>query len=111
MEIIEIENLDIYLKVGTPIVSSTIIMVILLSSVIPILYDKTDNKSGRLFYKIVPNFNRFELVGKINLECRVTILELIWIIRYLKKKNDKKVKRRRSNEQSSYRGFNEYGYE
>lgn len=111
LEIVEIESASIYLKVGTPFLISTVSLVVFLSSIIPIIYEKTDNRNGKLFYKVEPNFNKFEFVGEIQLGIKSTLLRVIWIINYLKKKSDKQRKRRRKYEQSSYRGFDEYGYE
>ena len=111
LEIIEIENLYINLRVGTPFISSTISLVILLASIIPVIYEKTDNRKGKLFYNVEPNFNDFKFVGEINLNFKITLLEIIWISNYLKKKNNKKTKRRKKYEQSSYRGIDEYSYE
>lgn len=111
LEAIEIEKLDISLKVGTPFVSTTIFSVIVLSSIIPTIYQKTDNRNGRLFYKIEPSFNDFEIRGKINVDFKFTILKLIWIKNYLKKSNNKQKIRRRKYDKSSYRRFDEYSYE
>lgn len=111
LEVIEIEKLDILLKVGTPFISSTIYLVIILSTLIPVIHEKTDNRNGKLFYNVKPVFNKFEFVGEINLELRLTIIKMLLIIHYLKKKNNRQIKRRSRDEQSSYRRFNEYSYE
>ena len=111
LEIIEIEKLDISLKVGTPFTFCTILFVTFLSSIIPTLYRKTDNRNGKLFYHIEPNFNNFEISGKINLDFKFTILKLIWIKNYLKKSDNKQKTRRRMYDKSSYRRFDEYRYE
>lgn len=108
---LEIEKVDISLKVGTPFVTATIFSVVALSTIIPTIYQKTDNRNGNLFYKIEPNFNDFEIKGKINLDFKFTILKLIWIKNYLKKSNNKQKIRRRKYDESSYRGFDEYSYE
>ena len=111
LQLIEIKKLDIFLKVGSPFISSTIFLVIVLSTLIPVIYEKTDNRNGKLFYNVEPNFNKFQLAGDINLDLKITLLNIWLIICYLKKKNNKQIKRRSRYEQSSYRGFNEYGYE
>lgn len=111
LEVIEIEKLDIVLKVGTPFTSFTIFSVIFLSTIIPTIYQKTDNKNGNLFYHIEPNFNDFEINGKINLDFKFTILKLIWIKNYLKKSDNRQKIRRRKYDESSYRKFDEYSYE
>lgn len=110
LEAIEIEKMDIALKVGTPFISATILSVIALSTIIPTIYQKTDNKNGKLVYRIEPDFNDFVISGKINLDFKFTILKLIWIKNYLKKSNNKKI-RRREYDKSSYRRFDEYSYE
>ena len=111
LEIIEIEKLNIDLQVGTPWISSTISLVIFLASIIPIIYEKTDNRNGNLKYNVQPCFNKFKLDGKIELIFKVTPLQLICIYSYLKRKNNEKKKEREKYEQSSYRGLDEYGYE
>ena len=111
LEVIEIEKLDISLKVGTPFISSTIYLVIILSTLIPVIYEKTDNRNGNLHYNVEPDFNKFEFVGEISLEIRLTIIKILMIIHYLKKKNNRQIKRRSRDEQSSHRRFNEYSYE
>ena len=84
---------------------------IILSTLIPVVYGKTDNRNGNLFYNIEPIFNNFEFVGEIELTFKTTFMKIFMIIHYLKKKNSKKKKRRSRDEQSSYRRFNEYSYE
>ena len=111
LEVIEIEKLDISLKVGTPFTSFTILSVVIISTIIPTIYQKTDNRNGKLFYKIEPNFNDFEINGKINLDFKFTIFKLMWIKNYLKKSDNKQKIRRRKYDESSYRGFDEYSYE
>ena len=111
LEVIEIEKLDILLKVGTPFVSTTVFSVVTLSTIIPIIYQKTDNRNGKICYKIEPSFNDFEIRGKINLDFKFTILKLLWIKNYLKRSNNKQKIRRRRYDKSSYRGFDEYSYE
>lgn len=111
LEVIEIEKLDIVLKVGTPFTFMTVLSVIALSSIIPTVYQKTDNRNGNLFYKIEPSFNDFEINGKVNLDFKFTVLKLIWVKNYLKKSNNKSKKRRRKHDESSYRRFDEYSYE
>ncbi len=111
LEMIEIENLGVSLKVGTPFIPSSISLVIILSTLIPVIYEKTDNRNGNLFYNVEPNFSKFEFVGEINLNFKITVMKILMIICYLKKKNNKKIKRRSRDEQSSYRRFNEYSYE
>ena len=111
LEAIEIEKVDILLKVGTPFTSFTIFSVIALSTIIPTIYQKTDNRNGNLFYKIDPSFNDFEINGKINLDFKFTILKLIWIKNYFKKSNNKQKIRRKRYDESSYRRFDEYSYE
>lgn len=111
LELIEIENMNIVLKVGTPFIPTTVFLVTLLSTLIPVIYEKTDNRNGNLNYKVEPNFNKFELSGEIKSTFKITILRVMWIINYLKKSNNKQIRRRRKYEQSSYRGVDEYSYE
>ena len=111
LEVIEIESANISLKVGTPFIASTISLVVFLSSIIPIIYGKTDNRNGKLFYRIEPNFNKFEFVGEIQIDAKSTLLKVVWVRNYFKNKDNKQIKRRKKYEQSSYRGFDEYSYE
>ena len=111
LEIIEIEEANLFLKIGTPFLGSTICLVTFISSIIPVIFEKTDNRNGKLIYNIRPNFEDFEFTGDININFKITLLEFIWIIKFLKKKNDKQLKRRNKHDQSSYRGFDEYSYE
>lgn len=109
LELIEIEKLDIDLKIGTPFIFATTFSTVFISSIIPIIYQKA-NKNGKLLYKIEPEFNSLKIDGNIKINFKITLLKLICFIMYAKK-NNKKTRRRKKYEQSSYRGFNEYGYE
>lgn len=110
LELIEVEKLDIVLKLGTPFIFATTFLIVLISSVIPIIYQKTNNKNGKLSYKIEPEFNNFKIDGTVKIDFKITLLKLICFIMYAKK-NNKKTRRRKNYEQSSYRGLNEYSYE
>ncbi len=110
LDLIEIKKLDISLKIGTPFIFATTFLTIFISSIIPIIYQKINNKNGKLSYKIEPNFKDFEISGEIKIDLNITILNIIWLIIYVQR-NNKEKRRRKKYEQSSYRGFNEYSYE
>lgn len=87
--LVDVETLNASFILGTPFVVSTILSNVVASTLIPIVYQKLFNGSGKLIYEVIPDYNNFRIEGNIEISFFITSFQILLVYIWLKKKNNK----------------------
>lgn len=94
--LVKVETLNASFILGTPFVASTVFSNVIASTLIPIAYQKLFDGSGKLIYKVVPDYNDFKFKGNVEISFFITTFQILLVYIWLKKKNNKYKKKEES---------------
>ena len=86
--LVEIETLNASFVLGTPFIVSTIAFNVVASTLIPIAYQKLFGGSGKLIYKVIPDYNDFKFKGNVEISFFITTFQILLVYIWLKRNND-----------------------